>query len=64
MARRGSSKNGAGELPKVKITKDSLKKALGIFKFIGPYKWKFAIGMIFLALTGATALAFPWLMGA
>ena len=62
MARRGN--NNAGEdLPKTKITKDAVKKAFGIFKFIGPYKWKFALGMVFLILTGATALAFPWLMG-
>lgn len=64
MARKRSNKNGAEELPKVKITKDSMKKAMGIFKFIAPFKWKFALGMVFLGLTGVTALAFPWLMGA
>ena len=51
------------DLPKVKLNKENLKKATRIFKFIGPHKWKFFIGMIFLALTGATALIFPKLMG-
>ncbi len=51
------------DLPKVKLNKENLKKATRIFKFIGPHKLKFFIGMIFLALTGATALIFPKLMG-
>ncbi len=51
------------DLPKVKLNKENLKKATRIFKFIGPHKWKFFIGMVFLALTGATALIFPKLMG-
>ena len=56
-------KTKGDHLPKAKITKESLKKAFRIFKFMGPYKGQFALGMIFLVLTGATALAFPWLMG-
>ena len=64
MARKKLNQGGIEELPKAKLNKESLKKALGIFKFIGPFKWKFALGMVFLGLTGATALAFPWLMGA
>jgi ABC-type multidrug transport system fused ATPase/permease subunit len=51
------------ELPKAKITRDSLAKALRLFKYIGEYKWKFFLGMIFLVLTGATAIVFPRLMG-
>ena len=51
------------DLPKSKITKSSLSKALLIFKYSGGHKWKFYIGLIFLLFTGATALAFPKLMG-
>ena len=51
------------DLPKAKITKNSLAKAFRIFKFIGTYKWKFLLGMIFLVLTGGTAIVFPKLMG-
>ncbi len=55
--------NETEDLPKAKITKDSLKTATKILSFMGPHKWKFIIGLGFLALTSATALAFPWLMG-
>ena len=51
------------DLPKAKVTKTSLKKALLIFKFAGNHKWKFYLGLFFLLLTGGTALAFPKLMG-
>jgi ABC transporter fused permease/ATP-binding protein len=51
------------DLPKSKITSSSLNKAILIFKFSGNHRWKFYIGLIFLLLTGATALAFPKLMG-
>ncbi len=51
------------DLPKSKITSSALQKAALIFKYSGNHKWKFFIGLIFLLLTGATALAFPKLMG-
>jgi len=51
------------DLPKSKITASSLKKAILIFKYAGNHRWKFYVGLIFLLLTGATALAFPKLMG-
>jgi ABC transporter fused permease/ATP-binding protein len=51
------------DLPKSKITATSLSKAKTIFTYAGNHKWKFFIGLILLLLTGATALAFPKLMG-
>ena len=51
------------DLPKSKITKSSLNKALLIFQYAGNHKWKFYVGLFFLLLTGGTALAFPKLMG-
>ena len=51
------------DLPKSKITATSLNKALIIFKYAGNHKWKFYVGLVFLLFTGATALAFPKLMG-
>ena len=51
------------DIPKVKITQSSIKKALRIFEFIGAYKFQFFIGLIFLVLTGATAIVFPKFMG-
>ncbi len=51
------------DLPKAKLTSSSLHKALRIFNYTHNHKWKFFIGLIFLLLTSATALAFPKLMG-
>ncbi len=51
------------DLPKAKLNKETLGKATRIFKFIGPHKWKFLLGMVFLLGTGATGLIFPKLMG-
>lgn len=51
------------DLPKAKLDSNSLQKALRIFKYAKKHKWKFFIGLVFLLLTSATALAFPKLMG-
>lgn len=51
------------DLPKAKLNSNSLQKALRIFKYAKNHKWKFFVGLIFLFLTSATALAFPKLMG-
>ena len=51
------------DLPKSKITATSLSKAAIIFQYTGNHRWKFYVGLIFLLFTGATALAFPKLMG-
>ncbi|MFV8344135.1 ABC transporter ATP-binding protein [Flavobacterium sp. XS2P39] len=51
------------DLPKSKITASSLTKATIIFQYAGNHRWKFYVGLIFLLFTGATALAFPKLMG-
>jgi ABC transporter fused permease/ATP-binding protein len=51
------------DLPKSKITASSLNKATLIFQYAGSHRWKFYVGLVFLLLTGATALAFPKLMG-
>lgn len=51
------------DLPKSKITASSLQKATLIFQYAGTHRWKFYVGLVFLLLTGATALAFPKLMG-
>lgn len=51
------------DLPKAKLDSNSLQKAIRIFKYGKGHKWKFFLGLIFLLLTSATALAFPKLMG-
>lgn len=56
---------GAGVEPKdaVKVTKESLSKAMKIFQFVVPYKWTFVLGMVFLVLSNMTTLSFPLLIG-
>ena len=51
------------DLPKAKLNKDSLKKALRIFDYTGTHRWKLYVGLVFLLLTSATALGFPKLLG-
>ena len=48
---------------KVKITRESLKTAKGIFAYIRPYGMTFFIGWIFLVLSTIAGFAFPYLMG-
>jgi ABC-type multidrug transport system fused ATPase/permease subunit len=52
------------DIPKTKLNKDSVKRALRIFSYIGRTdKWLFALGTLFLLLTAVTALLFPELIG-
>ena len=51
------------DLPKSKINSDSVNKASLIFKYAEGHRWKFYTGLVFLLLTGGTALSFPKLMG-
>ncbi len=51
------------DLPKAKITKTSLKKTARLFSYVGPHKWKLYLGLVFLLLTGGTALLFPMMLG-
>ncbi|MFT5752960.1 MAG: ABC-type multidrug transport system fused ATPase/permease subunit [Flavobacterium sp.] len=51
------------DLPKSKLNASTLSKALQIFNYADTHKWKFYIGLLFLLLTGGTALAFPMLLG-
>ena len=52
------------DLPKAKVNKTSLKKALRIFTYTGKHKWKLYLGLVFLLLTSFTALLFPTMLGA
>jgi ABC-type multidrug transport system fused ATPase/permease subunit len=48
---------------RVKLTKDSIRKARGIFEFLKPYRGIFLIGWIFLILSTSVGLVFPFMMG-
>jgi ABC-type multidrug transport system fused ATPase/permease subunit len=48
---------------KVKLSKESYRKARGIFSYLKPYSFVFFIGWIFLVLSTTAGLIFPYLMG-
>lgn len=58
-----ASKEETEKLPKAKLNKASLKKAFRLFTYMKPDMGKYIAGLVFLALTSATALAFPKLIG-
>jgi len=60
MARRNSIDQ---DVPKVKISKESLQEGLLIFKYLKPYKWIFVGGLIFISLSAISTMTFPYLLG-
>ena len=64
--RRGSyNSNGKqeGEITKVKISKESLSQALILFSYLKPYKGKFVLSLVFIALSAFTTALFPLFLG-
>ncbi len=45
------------------VNPSNLKKLVGIFRFVWPYRWLFTIGLISLVLSSATLLSFPYFAG-
>ncbi len=60
MARR--KETSGEESPKAKITKESLKEATMIFKYLRPYRTKFITGLFFITLSTGTIMVFPFLL--
>jgi ATP-binding cassette, subfamily B, bacterial len=48
---------------KRKLNKEGIKKLLGIFRFVVPYRKTFILGLIALALSSGTLLSFPYFAG-
>ncbi|KAB2809858.1 ATP-binding cassette domain-containing protein [Phaeocystidibacter luteus] len=51
------------EKQKTRISKDSLRQILKLYKYIKPFQTTFGIGLIFLILSSLANLAFPLLLG-
>jgi ABC transporter fused permease/ATP-binding protein len=64
MARGDRNGNGTRkpDMPKVKLTKENIKEALLIFNYLKPYRWTFITGLLFIALSSATTMAFPYFL--
>jgi ABC-type multidrug transport system fused ATPase/permease subunit len=52
MARKKKRKAGSG-----------LKELLKLYRFLRPYRWKFALGMVFLVISSGASLMFPKFLG-
>jgi ABC-type multidrug transport system fused ATPase/permease subunit len=50
------------DIPKAKLTKENLKEALMIFRYVKPYRGTFIAGLLFISLSSATTMAFPYLL--
>src|SRR3954447_25608124 len=63
--RRSYSSNGQQkpETAKVKISKESLKQALILFTYLKPYRGKFILALVFIALSAFTTSLFPLFLG-
>lgn len=57
-----SGKPAESEKQSKRITKQSFRRALRVWKFFRPYRTRYFIGMIFLVLTAGTTLLFPLLL--
>ena len=51
------------EEEKRKLNKSNLKKLIGIFQYVKPYRTQFILGMICLLFSSTVLLAFPYLAG-
>ncbi len=50
------------ESPKVKISRDAVKEAFIIFRYLKPYRGQFIGGLIFIALSACNTMSFPFLL--
>ncbi len=50
------------ESPKVNFSKEAVKEALIIFKYLKPYRGIFITALVFIALSSGTTMAFPYLL--
>ncbi|HEY9002900.1 MAG TPA: ABC transporter transmembrane domain-containing protein [Mucilaginibacter sp.] len=67
MARGRSSLNSGGkqgeELPKAKLTRQTLKNVSKLLSYVRPYRGKFIAALFFLFLSSLVGLAFPSFLG-
>ena len=51
------------DVPRPKISRESLREALKIFEYFQPYRWKFIFGLVLLFLGSSVFLVFPKIIG-
>ncbi len=63
MARHSRNDQAGVELPKAKLDRESLGQALELFRYLRPYRARFAAAMVALFTTSLLSLGFPYLAG-
>jgi ABC-type multidrug transport system fused ATPase/permease subunit len=59
----GPTNSDLDELPKAKLNLANFKKSFRLFRYLGNQKWKFVLGMFFLAGSAGIGLVFPMKSG-
>ncbi|MFI5128954.1 MAG: ABC transporter ATP-binding protein [Chitinophagales bacterium] len=62
-ATRHLSSSSEGKTQKAKISKENLRQALVLFSYLRPYRTKFILGLVFIALSAFTTSLFPLFLG-
>ena len=62
MARNRANRDTDEADKKIKLSKENWKEALALFRFIAPYRFYFAGGLIFIVFSSLTTLSFPYLL--
>ena len=60
---RYSTRKQTGGDSKAKISKESLREALILFTYLKPYRGKFTLALVFIAVSAFTTSLFPFLLG-
>jgi ABC-type multidrug transport system fused ATPase/permease subunit len=63
MARHHPLNLKEGKAPKAKISRENVRQALALYKYLRPYRGKFLLGMVFIALTAFSTSLFPLFLG-
>src|SRR5438477_12563913 len=65
MARGNNNSNGKQQVdrPKAKVNKENLREALVLFSYLKPYRGKFILSLVFIALSAFTTSLFPLFLG-
>jgi ABC-type multidrug transport system fused ATPase/permease subunit len=58
-----AKRNFSDDREKRPLNKVGIKKLLGIFRFVLPYRWTFIVGLVALGLSSGILLGFPYLAG-
>ncbi len=62
MSRRTKINSDDSEMQKVKISRESWSQAIGLVKYVQPYKYIFFGGLAAIALSSITTLSFPFFL--